>query len=205
MSTGAPALVLMPDMGRPQGRLPPVDVDFIYPDPPTSLDVKLLVFNNHDDPRGRHWAVVWEVEDKADGKHHVLRHLEIVQEIGFNHLTNWGPISKTLNVAAPPVPIAFLHLAQLTLEDRRKLEAIARETGVYVPNGNWNGQDWIEMVLRQAVTQGLFAEEDVHRALHAAKARGALFETDNTHRATPIASPSRPAFAAAVGILGAHA
>ncbi|EJD45675.1 hypothetical protein AURDEDRAFT_114000 [Auricularia subglabra TFB-10046 SS5] len=192
-------------MGRPEGRLPPVDVDFIYPDPPVPLDVKLLVFNNHIDPRGRHWAIVWEVEDKADGKHHVLRHLEIVQEIGFNHLTNWGPISKTLNIAAPPVPIAFLPLATLDREDRRKLEALSRATGVYVSNSNWNGQDWVETVLRQAAAEGLLADADVQRALHAARTRGALFETDNARRATPIAAPSHPAFVAPAGILGAHA
>jgi hypothetical protein len=156
--------VLMQNNGRPSGRLSPVGVEHIFRDPDIDLPVELLVNTDHPDPRARHWSISWTV-GQSSGGHRVQRVLHIVQEVGLNHYTNWGPKTRMFEaVVSNPILIASMSKAQ-----RLALEKISESTGVFFPNGQWNCQDWVAEVLRQAVEQGLLTTEQRDRVLAAAE------------------------------------
>ncbi len=50
----------------------------------------------------------------------------------------------------------FIQLGHLGLEGRKRLEEIARNTKVRVPDGHWTIQDWVMEVLRAAVRERVF-------------------------------------------------
>lgn len=141
MSTSETQWIVKPNMGRPPGRISPVGIDHIYRDPDIDLPVYLLVNSDHSDPRGRHWSISWKVgelnESSSTGPpriHRVERVLHIVQEVGLDYNTNWGPITRffeTTHFNAIPI-------ANISLSKRQDLEKIASSTEVYEPNGAWN-------------------------------------------------------------------
>lgn len=140
----------MPNMGKPIGRLGPVGVEHIYRDPDIDLPVELLVNKDVPQSRSRHWSISWTLGGLSPSQQ-VQRVLHIVREVGFSHYTNWGPKTRFFEpTAMTAIPIAILSRAQ-----RQTLERIASSTEVLVPNGEWNCQDWIIEVLRQAVRQDL--------------------------------------------------
>lgn len=57
----------------------------------------------------------------------------------------------------------------LSLSERKELEKIAENTGVYAPNGSWNCQDWVCTVLEAAVRHGLLSNKDAEEAVGAAR------------------------------------
>ncbi|KAJ6514344.1 hypothetical protein C8R47DRAFT_1033148 [Mycena vitilis] len=139
--------VPMENMGRPRdGRRGPVGIEFSFPDPDTTLPVELLINRAYPEQRGQHWAISWTVGD-IPPHHKVHRVLHIVREIGCDHYTNWGPITRSFD----PRDYEAVPVAELTLTQRVVLEQIAAKTEVCVPNGEWNCQDWVREVLAKAV------------------------------------------------------
>ncbi|EJD49771.1 hypothetical protein AURDEDRAFT_161322 [Auricularia subglabra TFB-10046 SS5] len=122
------SMTVMENMGRPPGRPPPGNIDHLYPDPDTDLDVSLLVFNNYPELEGRHWMIGWQVGQLKDGVHTVWRELQIVQERGFQHYTNWGPLTKTLDLASTSPPVALVQICKMSRAQRAQLEQIAETT-----------------------------------------------------------------------------
>ncbi|KAF7334652.1 hypothetical protein MVEN_02295700 [Mycena venus] len=155
----------MENMGRPDGRHPPIDLSHLYRDPESPLVVELLINRAHPDQRGQHWALSWTVGDLPP-RHKVQRILHIVREVGYYHYTNWGPLTRTFD----PLELEAISIAQLTRAQRGALEAIAGRTEVCVPNGEWNCQNWVMEVLECAVADGLVSAAERDAALDAAKA-----------------------------------
>ncbi|KIY45261.1 hypothetical protein FISHEDRAFT_26525, partial [Fistulina hepatica ATCC 64428] len=118
-----------------------------------------------------HWMIDWDVgQDRnnagPDGQPTtVVRRLQIVQEVGYYHLTNWGPITCH---ASPDGSTHRFLLGSISCAKRRQLEQIASETEVEEANGSWNCQDWLISVLRRAVRENLLAEEKVSAAIASA-------------------------------------
>lgn len=155
----------------------PTDVDHLFADPATPLTVFLAVVHipsvlTVDDPRQYHWALCWVVghtTDRRGRKHTVHRLLQIVQEHGHDHLTNWGAMTKIGSLDTADVPTVSCPVATLTLEQRRALEVIGEAMPVRVPDGVWNCQDWCISVLEEARKQGLVTEAEIASALEAAR------------------------------------
>jgi hypothetical protein len=152
--------VIMPNKGRPSGRLSPVGIDHIYKDPNTMLPVELLIINDHVDPRSRHWSISWTVGQSPAGDY-VQRVLHIVREVGYNHYTNWGPCTRVMRADDATV----VCITEMGKADRLALEDIARETNVFIPNGLWNCQDWVMEVLKKAVEQKLITTAQLNTAV----------------------------------------
>ncbi|KAJ6586520.1 hypothetical protein DFH09DRAFT_1308537 [Mycena vulgaris] len=155
----------MENMGRPlDGRLGPVGIEHLHKDPDLPLAVELLINRTYPDLRGQHWTISWTVGNLPP-RHKVQRVLHIVREIGCDHYTNWGPLTRSFN----PLEYASVPIAELTLAQRRTLEGIAARTEVCVPNGEWNCQDWVIEVLECAVQADLLSAEERNAALRAAQ------------------------------------
>ncbi|KZV84519.1 hypothetical protein EXIGLDRAFT_727163 [Exidia glandulosa HHB12029] len=199
--SGKPPVVVAENMGRPRDTIAPVDIAYIYPDPPENLDVMLQIYHTHENFRGRHWAIVWQTAGDLEHGRAAFRTLQTSIEPGKPHYTNWGPLTKTFKVVDPETPFALLPLANLSLSDRQRLEDIARETPVYVPNGNWNCQDWVMMVLDRAVELGLIPAASRDNALWKARTRGAIFAEDAI---IAMHSGSSCDSVASYGVLGAR-
>ncbi|KAJ7136868.1 hypothetical protein C8R44DRAFT_608325 [Mycena epipterygia] len=154
----------MENMGRPDGRIGPVGIEHLYRDPDSPLTVELLINRSYPELRGQHWALSWTV-GYLSPTHKVQRVLHIVREIGCDHYTNWGPLTRSFD----PLDLVSVPVAQLTLEQRRALERIAAETRVCVPNGEWNCQDWVMEVLARAVETDLLSAGERDAALSVAQ------------------------------------
>ena len=155
------ALTTLPNNGIESTMIEPPSIDHLYPDPDVTVPVLLSIFPAcSGDPRDNHWMLRWKV---SDGKELIIRHLQIVRETGYNHLTNWGPLTVTADDSTKSSP--YLSLGELTLSQRRVLEGIARETPVMMPNGEWNCQNWVIDVLKEAVKQNLLDNEIVDKVL----------------------------------------
>ncbi|THH02077.1 hypothetical protein EW026_g711 [Hermanssonia centrifuga] len=166
-----PSLV---NQGRVQGVEPPIDMDWLYPDPNTNLVISLMVVRAHaGDSRLNHWELFWEVRGEGDK---AIRKISLEEARDkdhnrLNHLTYWGPVTKQISSTsrihrAHKLPVGFISLAS-----RGQLEAIARETQVMSPNHNgrlWNCQDFTTAVLHKAVQCGILKKETVDAALQTA-------------------------------------
>ena len=133
-------------------------------EPPTSItctdpDVTLNVFLNVIRARStdNHWMLTCTVSNG------IIRRLQIVRETGYNHLTNWGPLTVTAGNTTKFSPQIWV--GELTPSRRKVLEGIAWNTPVMMRNGEWNCQNWTTNVLMEAVRQNLLKNEIVDRAL----------------------------------------
>jgi len=168
----------LPRMGQPDGVRKPASLDHLFSDPPTDLEVSIVVTQG-DGPgiissadtdlgsKANHWTLSWTVgftpgRDRVP----VCRRVHIVREVGQGHLTNWGPLTQTVQ---PSPSLTYISIAMLSRDARNALETIAEKTQVYAPDGVWNCQDWLESVLEEAVETGLFGREEVQNALDRAK------------------------------------
>ncbi|KAG7451991.1 uncharacterized protein BT62DRAFT_959948 [Guyanagaster necrorhizus] len=162
-------------MGRPSGRLPPIDLHYWNPDPDTEVPIHIMVtrISGFTDLRDLHWKLVWAVKTVEKDKDVQIFHrrLEVVQEIGFNHLTNWGAVTQVETTSSkrfnPRKVITTMNLAQ-----RKELEKIAARVRVEEPDGVWNCQDWIVTVLQQAEQAGLITKNEWTAAVTWAKNGG---------------------------------
>jgi len=143
----------------------PPSIDHLYPDLDASQPIRLIVVPSvTSNPTDNHWMMVWTVSDHDDL---IIRRLQIVREIGYDHLTNWGAVTVTAGDMTKHSP--RFRLGELTLSQRKNLEGIAQETRVMTPNGEWNCQHWITDVLEKAVEENLLVKKVVERALTAAR------------------------------------
>ncbi|KZT24272.1 hypothetical protein NEOLEDRAFT_1135465 [Neolentinus lepideus HHB14362 ss-1] len=165
----------LPNYGRPHNVQPPPDMSLDYPDPDTPLPVYLHVhpelarrFSHHQPTtRDLHWSIDWWVSQD------LLKTVQSTWEVlpdgsKAQHLTNWGPITRSptraMRMHAKPVLIAIV-----PLEKRNVLCEIARTQLVRLPDGEYNCQNFTEEILREAVQRGVFEQGDVERALEEAK------------------------------------
>jgi hypothetical protein len=150
--------------GQAPGLLGPPNLDYIYRDPNKELKIYLM---EHVGPklisirvanRDRHWMVGWTVNVGVESSH--LRFLNIETFPGRKDYTYWGPVTAHARDS-----YKSHYLGTLTLEQRKRLEELSWKVKVYVPNGEWNCQDWIKDLLESAVLEGLFTREQVDTAL----------------------------------------
>src|SRR5258707_10579534 len=145
-----PPFIPLPNNGIELSMDEPQGIDHLYPDPNDSLPIRLIVVSSpSSDPTDNHWMVVWTVSDDEEI---IVRRLQIVREIGYDHLTNWGAITVTAGDIRNSPRFA---LGELLLSQRKKLEGIAQGTPVMMPNGEWNCQHWIADLLDRAVERNL--------------------------------------------------
>ncbi len=150
-----PEIAYLPDFGRPVGVYQPHDLSFMFPDPDEDLLVVLIITRSKNSATSRdyHWKLLWTVAAIPEANIH--RHLDIVQEAGVDHFTNWGPITRTERREEHIIP-----MAKLSLEKRQQLGQIAAKTPVRIPDGTWNCQDWLITVLKTAESQNILMHED---------------------------------------------
>ncbi|KAF9027260.1 hypothetical protein BDZ89DRAFT_1067082 [Hymenopellis radicata] len=146
----------LPNFGRPPNIHSPPDLSWIYKDPDEDLDVNLIITRSTGDitePHDHHWKLSWTVAETSEAPYH--RHLDIVQEIGINYLTNWGPLTSAKRQGSEHV----ICMARMSLRKRQDLEAVAAAEPVRVPDGQWNCQDWLISVLEKAEALGILTHE----------------------------------------------
>jgi len=147
-------------MGRRDFMKPPIDLGFFYPDNQQSSLPVFLVVKHVDEPippTTRHWSILWEVRHThpKNGTPRAFRTLHLTCErdkrgLPCKHLTNWGPITKTLdNVTIQRS--RFIPLGNISLQGRIRLEEIAKLTPVRIADEGWNDHNWIIAVLQAAV------------------------------------------------------
>jgi hypothetical protein len=160
------ALTTLPYNGIEPTMVEPPSIDHLYPDLDVTVPVLLVIIlaGDSSDSTDNHWMLTWTVFDDNEL---IVRRLQIVQETGYNHLTNWGPLTVTADDITKSSP--QLSLGELTLSQRKVLEGIARETPVMMPNGEWNCQNWTTDVLKEAVKQNLLDNGIVDEVLVAAR------------------------------------
>ncbi|KAF8074810.1 hypothetical protein FPV67DRAFT_599354 [Lyophyllum atratum] len=157
----------LPDNGRTRFIRRPVDVDHLYRDPDKDLPVLLIATRTPPSPlstntsRDTHWKLAWGVGTNTVGIP-VERQIHLIHDLGINHLTNWGPLTKISERHTKAVTVTTM-----SLEDRRRLENIASATPVRKPDGGWNCQDWLITVLEASVLQGLVTTKECRSALAA--------------------------------------
>lgn len=128
------------------GRIPapydgPINNDWIYRDPDTTLPIRLLSYQKVSGipipPRERHWSLAWVVDHGANN-----RVLDVRVENGYKHYTFWGAITSSIDpLTKDPVNCTIVEVGQLTLPQRVQLEELALQVQVWQPNGEWNCQD----------------------------------------------------------------
>ncbi|TRM66157.1 hypothetical protein BD626DRAFT_546497 [Schizophyllum amplum] len=160
----------LPNFGR-EGYAP-TDLDWIHKDRDRDADVHLRVFRAPEGgPRWNHWSIDWRVGSSTEGPmkagQSAIRKLEIQQDPGHMHLTNWGPRTGMVDAMTAAAQDAFF-LGRLSLAQRKKLECIAAEEPVRVPDGAWNCQQWLKNVLEKAVEADLLEEDTVTQAIDSA-------------------------------------
>lgn len=165
------ALTMLPNNGIESTMIEPPSIDHLYPDLDVTLPVMLIVNRAcSGEPTDNHWMLTWTLSDgdgDDDDDVRVIRRLQIVKEIGYNHLTNWGPLTNTADNITKSSP--QFSLGELTLSQRKVLEGIAREAPVMMPNGEWNCQNWTTDVIKEAVKQNLLDNGIVDEVLIAAR------------------------------------
>lgn len=160
--------IYLDNMGKPPGKKPPNQVDHLYKERDEVLAVILFVTRSSVrpyNPRNNHWIIAWELG--MYGTNPIHRRIAIVQEAGVDHLTNWGPLTKSASTATVTKTIG-IPLKSMTLEERQKLEEIAVNTPVLIPDGEWNCQNWLMTVLETAEAQGLITNEEWSAAVEEA-------------------------------------
>ncbi|KAK7060279.1 hypothetical protein VNI00_001044 [Paramarasmius palmivorus] len=159
----------LPDMGIESTMYGPISIDHIHRDPNKDLIVYLVVVpsagGRHRVRKNDHWKLIWQIVDTPGRT--VGRILHIVRELGYNHLTNWGPLTK--NLGDMTRDSEWFRVAEMTLAQRKALEEIAKAEEVMEPDGEWNCQDWVVSVLEKAVQGELLTEEEVKWAIERAQ------------------------------------
>ncbi|KAH9930476.1 uncharacterized protein BXZ73DRAFT_101849 [Epithele typhae] len=78
----------------------------------------------------------------------------------------WGPRTLSSSHAPRARPLA---LGVVAHRQRRALEALAWDTPVMLPDGRWDGQEWVRALLGAAVDAGIVERERVDAAFEAAE------------------------------------
>jgi hypothetical protein len=109
-----------------------------------------------------HWKIIWTVATSAEGND-IHRQLHAVREVGYDHLTNWGPYTATAGLEAHIAP--RISVKKMTYSERRALEEIAVRTLAMVPDGVWDCQTWVKAVFAEANQMGLLGSCETDRAI----------------------------------------
>ena len=161
------ALYPLPQNGIEPTMIEPPSIDHLYRDPDYTLPVVIaIVPARSGDPTDNHWMLIWTVYSSIQTGY-IVRRLQVAQEQGFNHLTNWGALTVTAGTLTTTAQ--KFSVGEMTLSQRKHLERIALGTQVMMPNGQWNCQNWITAVLKEAVNQYLLDGRIVDQALYAAR------------------------------------
>ena len=80
--------------------------------------------------------------------------------------TFWGAMTVSMGDAAQKAE--RFHLGVLSLEGRRRLEQLALQIPVYLPNGVFNCQSWTVELLWHAVAAEIFDTNSVSAAIRGA-------------------------------------
>jgi len=138
----------------------PADLQWLVKESTEPLDVTLLVHC-----KTFHWLIYWKAPLANDDPNNpALRVIHLIQEINRDHLTNWGPLTKSVGRSTISGGYKF-PLGKLTLQQRKALEAIAEEHPVQAPDGKYDCKTWIEQVVKKAIDAGIFEEDVVNKAL----------------------------------------
>ncbi|KAH6916899.1 kinase-like domain-containing protein [Coprinopsis sp. MPI-PUGE-AT-0042] len=110
-----------------------------------------------------------EWEDTLSADNQLLwRRMQLQQEAGVNHLTNWGA-KATYGQGFTTNHSVKIVVKAMSRSERLELETIANTTPVRIPDGRYNCQDWVKTVLSTAVDQGLLTQEDYERIVQEAE------------------------------------
>ena len=166
----------LPNLGReaPPFMYRPIDLGPLrvpeYTDQEVITPVHLRVLRAAD---ANHWWLDWPVGVRHNyhraRRGDAVKRLQVVQERGHAHLTNWGALTVIASERSTCAGYAFL-LGDLTLAQRRKLEGIAAVEPVLAPDGEWNCQDWVVSVIRKAAHAGIMDNGIVDDAIEEALA-----------------------------------
>ncbi|TFK89243.1 hypothetical protein K466DRAFT_645052 [Polyporus arcularius HHB13444] len=172
-----PTVTVIPDQGREGLSLPsPINMDWTYPDRDVPHPVHLLVYPPSSPEhtwRDLHWSVAWQPAPGA------WRHVQVdtydvkTDPAPQPRYVFWG--TRTSSTDESTEKAAHLPLGTLDREQRRKIEALAWETPVMYPNGDWNCQNWVRGLFEKMVEAGLVEQQTVDKVVKQAEiAHGAL-------------------------------
>ena len=169
------------EQGREGLSLPsPINMDWQHPDlNDAPHPVFLLVHppppaQPRCSPRDLHWALAWQPRYDSSAStpfgftRGPWRRIELDT---YDVRTDPAPQPRYVfwgarTASADPDPthdagVARIPLVRLVCAQRRRVEELAWEVPVMVPDGVWNGQDWIRALLECMVVEGLVAREAV--------------------------------------------
>lgn len=109
-------------------------------------------------PRDLHWSLAWPISGTA-----AWRQIHVVTESMSDgpppqpRYVYWGAMTKS---AGPVDSVATRQsVGVFSLADRLRIEGLARDTPVMVPDGTWNCQDWLLDLLQRIVSAGLISQD----------------------------------------------
>ncbi|CAL1712416.1 unnamed protein product [Somion occarium] len=135
------------------------------------VQICLMVLNVNDPtvcPQHRPWFLYWTVGHPPVA----CRVLRIVKEPGFEHYTNWGPVTiPDLLEDGDSDSVRVVPIGRFNLRQRLQWERVANETTVpmFDFEGKYDGQAWIVDVFNRAIKCGLMTPMDAQRYLQKAR------------------------------------
>lgn len=160
-------------MGIRWGMIRPMSVDHLFPDSyDGELAITLEVLRSplvH--PQEFLWKLCWCVGEDPKSHTHIYRQLRLYVcplPDGSVLCTNWGALTKARDASSNYA--ARIHVANMTLAQRRFLEGIANRTPVLhptIPNVWRRPRDWIQSVLWGAVHSGIMTQAAYNAAVTA--------------------------------------
>ena len=134
-----------------------------------SKPVFLVLAQNSNEIRGRHWSIQWRMQDIVDDYTDKDTKLKMCKAVALAYvaaiyenprlkkegkiLANWGPIVLDQDSNYDKVHIGLL-LGEMTLAQRTELLEIVWNTPPMKPNNDYNCQNWVLDVLGIAVARG---------------------------------------------------
>ncbi|KZT41060.1 hypothetical protein SISSUDRAFT_387858 [Sistotremastrum suecicum HHB10207 ss-3] len=160
-----------PALGQRYGMRAPIDLEFAGPDPNEPRTVSLCVTRRQmpETVQERHWKLAWAtVPLSTDSTCLGFRVIEVKQMPGYEFYTNWGPYTTIFDRESYERGIN-IHLRDMTLLEREKLEDIAWDTPPPTEHSGMSDQHWVASVLQKAVYAGLLSEGQKDYALYYAQ------------------------------------
>ncbi|EJF63594.1 hypothetical protein BD309DRAFT_923819 [Dichomitus squalens] len=170
-----PATQYIPEQGKYglRNKEGPLNNDHLCPDTDVTRPVVLLVYQPIEGliqrHRDLHWSLGWEVSNKGFRLIHIQTHNDVRDPQPIPRYVYWGGQTKTAGNATRMAQKFFI--GNLSLQQRQQIERIAQTVEVASPNGQWNCQNWIDVLLRKLVEHGVITSAAWAEAM--AGARGA--------------------------------
>lgn len=112
---------IVPNMGIVDEMEEPPSVDHLYRDPRADVLVQIAVV-----PDTSHWMIIWQVGYDDAHATTIHRRIHIVQEVGYQHFTNWGPITASSGVQTQAAERVDLKMPPLTTEEASDAISVAQ-------------------------------------------------------------------------------